>query len=61
METKRKAGRPKMAEKDKKIGFSMKVKPQLWKAIVRQTKGKNRNNELERALQKEFLQDISNP
>jgi len=61
MAKRKKIGRPKMAEKDKKIGFSMKVKPELWNAIVWHTKGMNRNHALERALQKEFLPDIQHP
>ena len=52
---KRRAGRPKMAKNLKKIGFSMKVKPELWNEIVERTKGKNRNQELELTLEEKYL------
>ena len=51
MSKKRKVGRPKMAEKDKKVGFSLKVKPDLWKRIQPL---KNRNAQIEVVLEKNF-------
>ena len=44
-------GRPKMAEKDKKVGFSVKVNPKLWKRIKPL---KNRNAQIEQCLEKNF-------
>lgn len=40
-----------MAEKDKKVGFSLKVKPDLWKRIQPL---KNRNAQIEVVLEKNF-------
>lgn len=55
MGEKRKPGRPRMPENLKKKGISVKVKPELFKAIEEQTRGKNRNQELESVLGEKFL------
>jgi len=48
-------GRPKMPKNQLKRGLSIKVKPALWDAIAEQTKGKNRNQELETVLEEKYL------
>lgn len=52
---KRKVGRPKMPNSLKKIGFSIRVTPTLMEAIEEKTKNKNRNQEIELALEEKFL------
>lgn len=59
MSRKRKVGRPKMPENLKKIGFSIKVSPELWRAIEVKTKGKNRNQDIESILEEKYLQTIA--
>lgn len=51
MKRKRKPGRPKMPENQKKVGFSIKVKPELWKKIEPL---ENRNTQIEAVLEKSF-------
>lgn len=49
---KRKPGRPKMAKNEKKVGFSVKVRPALWKVIKPL---KNRNSKIEEVLEEKFI------
>ena len=49
---KKKVGRPKMAKNQKKVGFSVKVKPELWKIIKPL---KNRNSQIEEVLENNFI------
>lgn len=51
MAKKRKAGRPKMAESDKRVGFSLKVNPRLWKRLKPL---ENRSSKIEAVLEKNF-------
>ena len=55
MGRKKRLGRPKMAPELKKQGFSVKVSPDLMRAINLKTAGRNRNYEIELALEKYFL------
>jgi hypothetical protein len=52
---KRKIGRPKVPISLKKIGFSIKVRPTLLKAINEKTKDLNRNAEIEAILEQKYL------
>ena len=51
MKRRKKPGRPKMPENMKKVGFSIKVKPELWKRIEPLD---NRNMQIESVLEKNF-------
>ena len=51
MGRKKKAGRPEMPEKDRKIGFSIKVNPKLWTRIKPLI---NRSRQIEEVLEKNF-------
>jgi hypothetical protein len=55
MGRKKKVGRPKMPVNQKKVGFSVKVMPNLMEAINTKTEGKNRNEVVESVLKREFL------
>lgn len=56
MKKQRSVGRPKMAEKLKKVRFSVTLKPNLLKAIEDQsTIEKGRNALIEETLRKKFL------
>jgi hypothetical protein len=57
MKRKAKLGRPKLPKELKKVGFSMKVKPELWAKIKTL---KYRNSELESILEKSLLQKDEN-
>jgi hypothetical protein len=46
---KRKVGRPKMAKKDKKIGISIKLKPETV-TLLNQVGGKNKSVKIETAI-----------
>jgi len=59
MAKKRKAGRPKMAKTLKKVGFSIKVNPELFKRINSQTKGNKRSTVIEAELEKVFIERIA--
>jgi len=55
METKKKAGRPKMAKKYKKVRFSVTLKPDLISRIDKQiSPDKGRNALIEETLEKRF-------
>lgn len=51
----RKPGRPKMPENQKKVGFSIKVKPDLWAKIEPL---ENRNSKIEAILENNFSQPL---
>ena len=51
MGRKKKVGRPKMPQNLKKVGFSIKVKPELWKRIKPL---ENRNSKIEAVLENNF-------
>ena len=52
-------GRPRMPENLKKKALPLKVKPTLLAAINKQTAGKNRNQELETVLERQYLQPLT--
>jgi DNA polymerase III delta prime subunit len=51
MKKKTTIGRPKMAKKDKKVGFCMTVNPELWKRLK---PIKSRSAKIEAVLEKNF-------
>lgn len=48
---KRRPGRPKLPDEQRKVGFSLKIKPNLLFAIKEKTKKTNRNAEIEALLE----------
>ena len=52
---KKSPGRPKLPDEIKKVGFSIKIKPNLLFAIKEKTNKTNRNAEIEALLEGRYL------